>query len=82
MHATVRKIGNSRGVIIPAPFLAACGIGTEVELRMEGKSLILESIKIPRQGWFDGCKEIDPAVQDTALWDAIEPGEDTGDWQW
>jgi hypothetical protein len=49
---------------------------------MEGKSLILESIKIPRQGWFDGCKEADPAVQDAALWDAIEPGEDSSDWQW
>ncbi|MCX5876142.1 MAG: AbrB/MazE/SpoVT family DNA-binding domain-containing protein [Deltaproteobacteria bacterium] len=36
MQTTLRKVGNSRGVLIPAAFLAACGIGTEIEMRQEG----------------------------------------------
>ena len=32
MKSNLRKLGNSRGVLIPAPLLAACEITDEVEL--------------------------------------------------
>ena len=63
MQTTLRKVGNSRGVLIPAAFLAACGIGTEIEMRQEGRRIIIEPMNPPpRLGWFDtyqADKEVD-----------------------
>ena len=41
MKTTLRKIGSSRGAMIPAPLLAACEIMDEVELTIEEGRLIL-----------------------------------------
>ncbi|WP_268745797.1 AbrB/MazE/SpoVT family DNA-binding domain-containing protein [Acidithiobacillus thiooxidans] len=40
MRTCIRKIGNSRGILIPPAFLAASGIGDHVDILMEGKSLL------------------------------------------
>lgn len=37
MRTTLRRIGNSQGVLIPAPLLAECGIQDEIEQHLEGK---------------------------------------------
>jgi len=78
MRASLRKVGNSRGVIIPATLLAACEMGDEVDIRLEGKSLVIAPIKSPRAGWFDGYK----SETDTETLDAIPIDEDSGDWEW
>ena len=81
MHATLRKIGNSRGVIIPAPLLAYCGIGTDIDLRVEGKSIIIEAPQIPRKDWFKGYDlEKDEALVDSVLWDG--PSDEGEEWDW
>ncbi len=54
MRTVLPKIGNSRGVLIPAAFLAECGVGTEIEMRQEGLGLVIEPVKTARLGWFDG----------------------------
>jgi antitoxin MazE len=56
MRTTIRKIGNSRVVIIPAALLAACEMGDEVDIRLEGRNLLIEPLKAPRVGWFEGYK--------------------------
>jgi len=45
-------VGNSRGIIIPAALLAACEMGDEVDIRLEGKSLVIAPVKLPRANWF------------------------------
>jgi len=40
MRTSLIKVGNSRGIIIPAALLAACEMGD----------------KAPRTGWFEGYK--------------------------
>jgi antitoxin MazE len=63
MRTSLRRVGNSRGVIIPATLLAACEMGDEVDIRLEGKSLVIAPIKAPRAGWFEGYKpETDPEL--------------------
>jgi len=78
MRSQLRKIGNSRGVIIPAALLEACELGDEVDLRLEGKTLVIEALKAPRSGWFDGYQ---PEADSAAL-DALPLDEDSEDWQW
>ena len=55
MRTSLRKIGNSRGIIIPAALLAAAEIGDEVELRQEAGKLVIEAVKAPRAGWAEAA---------------------------
>ena len=78
MHTQLRKIGNSKGIIIPAAFLESCALNDEVELRIEGKSLVIESLKKPRAGWFDGYQ----AESAETEWNEILPDDVSDEWQW
>lgn len=79
MKSTVRKIGNSRGVLIPASFLAACEIENEIELRLDGSRIIIEPIHTPRRGWFDGYET---ESGEDAWPNTVETDEENEDWQW
>jgi len=78
MHSQLRKIGNSRGIIIPTAFLEACELGEKVNLRVEGKTLVIESLKAPRSGWFDNYQ----AEIDIDVLAALPPDEADDEWQW
>jgi antitoxin MazE len=78
MRTTLRKIGNSRGVLIPAALLAECGIADEIELRLEGTRIVIEPVEPSRAGWFDGYRP----EEDEAAWPELDPEADSGEWQW
>jgi antitoxin MazE len=80
MQTSLRKIGNSRGVLIPAALLAACEIGETVEMRVENNRIIIEPVAPQhRQGWFTGYQaDQDPEVFAKLEETAIEQDE----WQW
>lgn len=78
MRTAVRKIGNSRGVLIPAALLAACRIEDEIELRIEAGRLVMEPVRAPRTGWFDNFVA---SKETAAVWPAVLPGDDR-DWAW
>jgi antitoxin MazE len=79
MHTQLRKIGNSKGIILPGALIAACGLETEVDLRIQGRTIIIEAAGKPRSHWFDSfvaeAEEPDP-------WDAIPTDEGTEEWAW
>jgi len=79
MKSTVRKIGNSRGVLIPASFLAACEIENEIELRLDGNRIVIEPVRAPRAGWFENYQ---PEADDDAWSELVETESDNEDWQW
>jgi antitoxin MazE len=78
MHTTLRKIGNSRGIIIPAALLSQGGFAENVDLRLEGTRIIIEPIKAPRQNWF---QDYDRA-QDVDAWGDLPVDADASDWEW
>ena len=78
MRTTLRRLGNSRGVLIPAALLAECGITDAIDLRLEGRSIIIEPAKSPRDGWF----ERNSPATDTAGGHSMPPGSDGEDWEW
>ncbi|GAA5173032.1 MULTISPECIES: AbrB/MazE/SpoVT family DNA-binding domain-containing protein [Halomonadaceae] len=78
MRTTLRKIGNSRGVLIPALLLDECGIDGEIELHQENGRIVIEPIKPARQGWFDDYQE----QRDTDAWQGLPPDTDSDDWEW
>ena len=79
MYTTLRKIGNSRGVIIPAALIEQLKMENEVELIVEGDVLIVKPVRPPRQGWFDGynsSKDTEP------LKNLVDLSSEQDDWEW
>lgn len=63
MRSSVRKIGNSAGVILPEPFLASLGAeaGDAVDVTLENGRIVIAAIgaapkKHPREGWAEEAK--------------------------
>ena len=78
MKTLLRKIGNSRGVLIPAPLLAACEITDEVELTIEDGRLIVAPVRPARDGWFDHYD----ASKDKAIWPESRDLSLVTEWEW
>ncbi len=52
MLATIRRLGNSHGVLIPKPLLQQVGLVDHAEMRVEGDALVLRRPKAkPRSNW-------------------------------
>lgn len=87
MHTSLRQIGNSRGVLIPAAFLASCRMDGEVDMQLQDGQIILRPAKrAPRAGWFDNSAALAKEVPSTELadWAALPPAEasDDAEWAW
>lgn len=78
MRASLRKVGNSRGIIIPAALLASCELGDEVELSMVGKKIVIEAVKKPRTDWFTHYQ----AESDPDVLDELSVSDQHDEWQW
>ncbi|MAC47571.1 MAG: hypothetical protein CMI12_12075 [Oceanospirillum sp.] len=78
MRTQLRKIGNSKGVIIPASLLKECGIEGELDLSLEDRYLVLKPVQTKREGWFENYKE----DQDDDVWKSVSPESDSDDWEW
>lgn len=79
MRTTLRKVGNSRGVLIPAAMLAESGIRDEIELRLEAGRIVIESVRAPRSGWFDAYAP----EGDADAWQGLtETPVEQDEWQW
>lgn len=79
MKTMVRRVGNSRGVLLPAAVLSVCNIGDEVELSVEDGRIVIAPVKACREGWFDGYH----AETDEDAWgDLGALDADSGEWEW
>ena len=51
MRVDLIRIGNSRGIRIPKPFIEQCGLGDTVDLRVEDGCLVIAPVRRPREDW-------------------------------
>jgi antitoxin MazE len=66
MLATIRRLGNSQGILIPKPLLQQVGLVDQAEMRVEGDALVLRRPKAnPRSGWAEASRKL--AAGDDAL---------------
>ncbi len=78
MRTVLRKVGNSRGVLIPAAFLAETGIQGEVEMRVERGRIVIASVKSPRARWF---AHYEPEA-DVDVFAELPVDEGCAQWDW
>jgi antitoxin MazE len=84
MRSSVRKIGNSAGVILPKPFLASIGAeaGDAVDVTMEDDRIIIVAApkKHPREGWAEEAKAMAEAGADGPVWPEFSNDFDAEEW--
>ena len=68
MLTTIRKMGNSQGVLIPKPLLQQVGLADQAEMRVEGDALVLRRPKAaPRTGWAEASRRLAEAGDDALV---------------
>lgn len=84
MHSSIKKIGNSAGVVIPKTLLTALGAkaGDAVDLAVEGDHLVIRPARrAPRAGWAEDSQKIAAAGDDEPVWpDFGNEGDDDLTW--
>lgn len=69
MKATLRKMGNSQGVIIPKAVIAQLGIEDGLEMSIEQNAIVLRKpAKTVRTGWAEASSLIAKAGDDKLVW--------------
>ena len=88
MHAKIERIGDGFGVVLPKELLDACGFGSEANVTVQDKSLIVTPQPQPaRDDWEEAIRNIPQEAIDRdfeELRDFREmPNEwDKDGWQW
>ena len=69
MLTTLRKLGNSQGVIIPKPLLAQVGLTDQADMKVENGAIVLRPARrSPREGWAEASRAIAQAADDGLVW--------------
>ncbi len=82
MRTKLVRIGNSRGVRIPKPFLEQAGLDDEVELQVVRSGIMIRSIDAPRAGWAEAAEQIRTRGTDALLDEPLATDFDEADWVW
>jgi antitoxin MazE len=82
MKIAIRRIGNSRGVIIPAVILNQVGLEDQADVSVRDGTLVISPPKKnARAGWAEASKRVAAAGDDALLMPEL-PNADDADWQW
>jgi antitoxin MazE len=84
MKTQLIKIGNSRGVRLPKAVIDQVGLKDEIELHVQGDSIIIRQAKHPRAGWEEACRLMAERGDDVLIDDGQWPLTrfDQEEWEW
>jgi len=87
MLTPVRQIGNSRGVLIPAAFLASCQIEDQVDMELQMGQIVIKPVKRQlRAAWFGPAIQASETAQaqervEARDWTELSIADDS-EWVW
>ena len=82
LKTRIVRIGNSQGVRIPKPIIAAAGLEEDVEFRIVDSGLLIANAKHPRAGWEEAFARMREAGDDELLDPVAETEFDATEWSW
>jgi antitoxin MazE len=86
LHSTLRKMGNSTGMILPKAILDQLGLasGAKIELRVEnGEVIARPAQRKVREGWEEAAERIGAAGQTTEEQEWLDmPNDFDEEWEW
>lgn len=69
MQVSIRKIGNSQGILIPKPILTQVGLDDVADLKVNNGVIEIRPAKRnPREGWAKDSQRIAEASDDGLVW--------------
>jgi len=71
MRTAIRQMGNSAGILIPKPVLAALGVkaGDNLSISIEqGRLVLVPATPQPRAGWAEAASAIAAEDDDALVW--------------
>jgi len=69
MEVTIRKMGNSQGVLIPKPILNQLGLEGTADLQVrDGVIEIRPARRNPREGWAEDARRLAQERADALVW--------------
>ncbi len=84
MRASVRRMGNSAGIILPKPVLAELGVtvGDDLSLSMKkGRVVLVPVAAHPRAGWAEAVRKAVADGDDGLVWpEFANDGDDELTW--
>lgn len=86
MKSQIRKIGNSKGVVIPPVFLNELKLDkdSDIDIELSGESIIIKPLSDPRKNWdiiFKKAIENDELPEED-LFDGMSNEIDGEEWTW
>jgi antitoxin MazE len=82
MRLELTRIGNSRGIRIPKPLIAQCGLGDVVEIRVTPEGLFIAPHRAARHGWKQAFAASHPPEREMLLDRLPRNAFDDQDWKW
>lgn len=91
MDAELIKIGNSRGIRIPAALIKQCGLEGGLTLEVKGRSLVLKPApkkpekskkRKPRDGWAEAIDRLGPPPIEWPEMEYDDPAHFSAEWTW
>jgi antitoxin MazE len=65
LRISVRRIGNSLGVVIPKPVLSQVGLGAQAEMTVEHGAIVLRRAEPSvRRGWAEAAEAVSSHGED------------------
>lgn len=69
MQVSVRKMGNSQGILIPKPILKQLGLTDMADLQVNGKVIEIRPLQRQvREGWAQDSQRLAAAGDDALQW--------------
>lgn len=75
-------MGNSRGVRLPKPLIEQAGLSDEVELELQGNTIVIVATRVARRGWAEAARELNEQGGDVLLDGHTSTLFDENEWQW
>jgi len=82
MRTTLTKIGNSKGVIIPAQLLNQCQFDKAVSLEVRDKSSVISRLDQPHSSWDEAFEAAVSFEDELLVDDRVVNDFDSGEWTW
>jgi antitoxin MazE len=69
MQVSIRKMGNSQGILIPKPILKQLGLVDVADLQVKGNVIEIRPLKRhPREGWGQDSQRLAATGDDALVW--------------
>ena len=82
MEVSIRKMGNSQGVLIPKPILAQVGLEGKADLQVRDGVIEIRPLhRDLREGWAEDARRVAASGDDALVWPAFG-NEGDGDLVW